>query len=239
MPIDGQIDRPGGYYQQRINGVSGSTLYLAARGAALLLGSTEQLSGPAWGAPGPFVYAGSLAPMVLSPAETAALERFGQAAARLGLQGLFGVDWIRNPQGLWLLELNPRYTAACELFDRLLEASLVAWHLSACSNGELPQRFAVQTAPQKLVAKAVVYTQANLQVPPSAPPALLAWRDQHGALAADIPQPGALFAAGQPLCTVFAAGDSHDGVLQTLRERAANALHACCTGYLPMQYSIS
>jgi len=44
------------------------------------------------------------------------------------LRGLFGLDLIRGQDGLWLIEVNPRYTASMELLEGLSGRSFVAEH---------------------------------------------------------------------------------------------------------------
>ena len=50
-------------------------------------------------------------------------------AKRFSLAGLFGVDAIVNDEGVWTVEINPRYTASMELVEPSLDASLVDLHV--------------------------------------------------------------------------------------------------------------
>jgi predicted ATP-grasp superfamily ATP-dependent carboligase len=88
----------------------------------------------------PFLYGGSAGPCDATwperDAARARLARLGQLAAEaFGLCGLFNIDLIRDPQGnLWLLEINPRFSASMELYRRLApnpQPSLIDWHIAA------------------------------------------------------------------------------------------------------------
>jgi hypothetical protein len=58
------------------------------------------------------------------------------------LRGLFGCDFIVNAGTPWLTEVNPRYTAAMELAEHRLQASLVALHVRACQAFDDPHHAA-------------------------------------------------------------------------------------------------
>ena len=70
----------------------------------------------------PFVYAGSLGPLRLSAAVTAKLERLGSAIVeRSGISGLIGADVIIDrDRNVYLIEINPRWTASSELIERAI-----------------------------------------------------------------------------------------------------------------------
>jgi predicted ATP-grasp superfamily ATP-dependent carboligase len=127
--------------QQFIEGASCSALYVAAGGRAVLLGATRQLLGSDFGLTSEFLYAGSIGPLVLRPDEHAKLQRLGDLLAeQFRLVGLFGIDFIRTPAEIWLLEVNPRYTASVEILERTSGRHFIALHAAACQYGRLPDR---------------------------------------------------------------------------------------------------
>lgn len=98
----------------------------------------------------PFLYAGSFGPNSLSDSSKTirdlatlqpALQRFAKVAAdQFQLRGLFNIDFIVDESGNgWVLEINPRWTAASELIERRLSElgaidetdSLMRWHILA------------------------------------------------------------------------------------------------------------
>ncbi len=65
-------------------------------------------------------------------------ERAGQAVtAAFQLRGLFGCDFVWDGRRLWLVEVNPRYTASVEVFERAAGVALLRWHASLCEGGTL------------------------------------------------------------------------------------------------------
>src|SRR5579875_2259996 len=104
--------------QRYVAGLSCSAVAIADGRRALMLGVTEQLHLR----PG-FRWCGNVVPPRLPATELAELEGqlravCAQAAERFGLRGAFGVDAIWDGHRTWVLELNPRPTAALELFGR-------------------------------------------------------------------------------------------------------------------------
>ena len=57
--------------------------------------------------PRPFLYVGSLGPLPLHEAELSRLYSLGNVLAEHHLVGLFNVDFVRNDDGLWPVEVTP------------------------------------------------------------------------------------------------------------------------------------
>ncbi len=152
------------YVQQRIVGRSLGTVFVAATGAARLLGVTDQLVGVrCTGAP-PFHYAGSIGPPRLAARARATIERIGNClAVEYDLVGLFGVDFIRDRQGrFWPVEVNPRYPASAEVLELASGVSMIGLHARACTERELPQSSPLTS--RGYVGKAVVYAPGDFLV---------------------------------------------------------------------------
>jgi predicted ATP-grasp superfamily ATP-dependent carboligase len=121
--------RRGQVVQRLIEGEAFSASFLAKDPKVEMLGAALQWAGTDFGAPQPFQYAGSIAPFELSDHEKRALQGLAEKlAGGAGLRGLFGLDLIRGEEGLWLIEVNPRYTASMELLEALQSRSFVAEH---------------------------------------------------------------------------------------------------------------
>jgi uncharacterized protein len=89
------------YFQQRIDGLACSAVYVAAAGRAVLLGVTRQLVGETWTGATGFQYCGSIGPLRLTENCQARFAAIGDVLARtFNLNGLFGVDAIVNEQGV-------------------------------------------------------------------------------------------------------------------------------------------
>ena len=128
--------------------------------------------------------------------------------AATGLVGLNGIDFLLRDEECLVLEVNPRPTATLDLYDEDYPRGLFEWHLRAC-RGELPQQPAQARAVR---AHAVVYSAGLGRVGPGR--TFPSW-------CSDIPHPGSCFAAGDPICTVHAAGRDAARAITRLQRRRA------------------
>jgi predicted ATP-grasp superfamily ATP-dependent carboligase len=219
------------YFQQFISGRSIGATFVGASNAAVFVGATEQLLGPAWSGAREFQYVGSVGPIVLSPEHFQVLTEIGDVIAnRFHVQGLFGVDAIINDEGVWPVEVNPRYTASVEVLERALNLESIRWHVAACRRGELPE-----LAPEKSWdetrerhGKAIIYASRELVIDARLERELCA-KNAAGAdpIVADIPAAGTSIRGGEPIVTVFAKGPTNAHVEEGLRTAMA-ALHRLC-----------
>ena len=134
---------PEGWYVQAIAlGDSFGATFVGDGGSARLVGVAEQE--PSGSGRGVVLasYAGSIGPCRLEGRAWDAIGRIGEAlAAAFGLRGLFGVDVILDRDTPWPVEINPRYTASCEVLEEGLGVSLIAEHARAFGAGAgLPPR---------------------------------------------------------------------------------------------------
>lgn len=211
----------GAYLQRYVEGEPVSAVFVAAGCEVVLLGVTRQLLGRDFALRTPFVYAGNIGPLSISNSEKTQLRRLGGVLTnRFHLAGLFNVDLIRNKEGLWPLEVNPRYSASVEILERGLDVKALKMHVDACETGSLP------TAPKdfaKMYGKAVVYSERAGNVPQSLE--LVARERNDGQIwpeIADLPQTGEALKSGQPVVTVFANGASVEQIQEKLRRQVAN-----------------
>lgn len=204
---------PRGHYAQRfVDGQAGSVVFVAAGGRAVVLGATSQLVGdPAFGASG-FRYCGSLlCGRTDSRVHAQAGAIAGVAASAFGLVGVGGVDFIDDGRVMHPVEVNPRWTASMELVERARGLSVFSAHARACTSSELPASDGWAERP--VHGKAIVFAR-------------------HGVIAGDtrewltdptvrdIPRPGTLITARQPVCTVLAHGADVASCYKALVNRA-------------------
>lgn len=194
-----------GYWQRRLDGEAQGAVFVAAQGQARLLGVTRQWFGPRAGAPRPYQYAGSVGPLRLSVRQLRQWQSLGDCCAgRFGLVGLFGIDAIDTGEQIILLEINPRYTASVEVLEQAGMPPALAWHLSACRDGQLPPPATIWSAPAAVAGKRVVYAPQPFacQTP------FLEWAQAQGngpwPRVADIPAAPCELPAGAPIVTVLA-----------------------------------
>jgi predicted ATP-grasp superfamily ATP-dependent carboligase len=218
-----EIAKPprGTYVQQFIGGEAASAVFVAAANRAVLLGVTRQLVGRDFGHDRPFLYVGSIGPLVLRASEAVKLNRLGQVLAeRFGLVGLFNVDFVRTVDGLWPVEVNPRYSASIEVLERALDRRFIEWHVEASKRNTLPS--AAPAINGHYSGKATVYARQKGRITGDFEELVRKWNLRGGPPGiADIPRAGECFAPGQPVVTVLYDGSSMDEVDAELRWRVA------------------
>jgi predicted ATP-grasp superfamily ATP-dependent carboligase len=210
------------YFQEYVEGISCSAVYLGDGHGAEFLGATQQLIGEGWLHARPFRYSGSLGALVLSPMLTKQVIDIGRVLATgCGLRGLFGVDFIVNQDRAWLVEVNPRYPASVEVLEYALGLSALKLH----------RRIFERTAPvnvsrrssEAVMGKAILFGRADLVFPADGP--WLPTLQNPGPIEempafADIPSPGQAISAGKPIMTYFAQAGSLNACRDRLREIA-------------------
>jgi predicted ATP-grasp superfamily ATP-dependent carboligase len=201
----------GCYFQELIDGMSGSVVFVAAGGRAVPLAVSRQLVGEAaFGAEG-FQYCGN----ILTPSGgpelvnddalvEAACALAEDVADEFGLVGVNGIDFIARDGSPYAIEVNPRWCASMELVERAYGFSVFAAHASACTTGLLPA-FDMKRRGRGAGAlgKAVVYARRDVTVGDTR-----TWLTKHESLR-DVPPPGERISPGRPVCTIFA--DAADG----------------------------
>jgi predicted ATP-grasp superfamily ATP-dependent carboligase len=196
--------------QAYVVGRSASAAFVADGQRSVVIGLTEQLIGRReLGARG-FAWCGNILPLTLPPDERIlVLETVERMAAQLtrhfGLRGVNGIDLViaDGCPHIFLLEVNPRYTASMELVERAYGLNVFSLHLEALG-GQLPDfSLAEHLHSQGLyVGKGIVYARQAVTMPDTAEWAM---RDRR-----DVPFPGERIEAGHPVCTVLAEGTGRD-----------------------------
>jgi uncharacterized protein len=206
--------RPRGFYRQVfLPGTPGSAAFVADGERAVLLGVTEQLAGRGvLGAEG-FRYAGNIAGPCdrLLPARGLRIleDAIVRIARRFRLRGLNGIDFVLNDGIPHVLEVNPRYTASMELFERPGGRCLVDLHLDALERGGLPRG---PLRMRRFLAKGILYATDRT-----------VWRSSTALSGLDVrdrPAEGETIETGRPICTLVVRGASSSDCRHRL-ERAA------------------
>jgi len=223
-----QAERGGHYFQRRIAGTPCAAVFVAAGSESSLLGVAGQLIGPTWCGVGAFRYAGSIGPMSVSASIRQTFEAIGRHLSRqFGLVGLFGVDAVVRDDEVWVIEVNPRYTASIEILERALGVPTVAWHVRACREGRLPAETTDEASPGSAArststfGKAILFAERDVVVLPEF--GQYVERQNAGRdwpRIADVPAVGSRIAGGWPITTVFAAGRDAADVVAELRQRS-------------------
>jgi predicted ATP-grasp superfamily ATP-dependent carboligase len=195
--------------QSFVPGQPASAVFVADGRRSVLLGLSEQLIGRSeLGADG-FTWSGNILPHPDGGPILAAVERMVRSLTlEFGLRGVNGADFViaRNTTGQpypCLVEVNPRYTGAMELVERITGLNIFTLHLNAMA-GQLPD-FCLQERLQSITSfwgKGIVYARQTVTMPDTA-----GWSNKDRR---DVPFPGERILAGQPVCTVLAQGRSRD-----------------------------
>jgi predicted ATP-grasp superfamily ATP-dependent carboligase len=209
-------------YQRCIAGAPGAAAFATSPNGTVMLGVTRQLIGESWlGAHG-FQFAGSIGPLAIDDETQKSVARLGQVLGeQFELAGVFGVDFILNEDGVWPIEVNPRYTASMEICERLTGISTLASHAGSWFQPEfikLPSARIVN--PELAHGKAILFARRDLRISQTFAEMSLAeaLRTPWPTLA-DVSPAGTIVEAGRPILTLFAQGATVEMVEQHLRER--------------------
>jgi predicted ATP-grasp superfamily ATP-dependent carboligase len=190
--------------QERVPGVPGSIVFAADGRSVCPLGFTRQLVAT------DFRYVGN----ILVPPIDEAVAIAETVTREFGLVGVNGVDFILSRGRPVPIEVNPRFTAAMELVERLYGISIARVHAEACA-GKLPN-FAPE--PRRVtVGKAIVYAKTDTVVGDTT-----SWLADSSVR--DIPVPGSRIAAGRPICTVFAEARTVAECEAALKQRSSTTI---------------
>jgi predicted ATP-grasp superfamily ATP-dependent carboligase len=209
-------------YQQYVPGVGFSAVFLAAGGAAVLIGATRQLVGEFWTGAHRFAYCGSLWPARLDRNTLATLSRLGEClAADFSLKGLFGVDFVLCGSRVFVVEVNPRYAASIEVLERASATahSVIQQHVDACREGVLPAP--VTTEAGTSCGKAIVFANTPVRIGERFEQLVVSTNhDRPWPPLADIPLADAVIQTGQPILTLRAEAPTPQAVHDRLRQLA-------------------
>lgn len=193
------------YWQARLPGEPRSALFFADGVTACCLGWTRQLIGEPWLYAAPFQFCGAVGPLPITAGVAADLSRLGQTLTQsFGLRGVFGVDFLWDGERCCVLEVNPRYPASAELYERVFGLSMVALQRQLFSGSRVGDIQLPAPSEPEMLCKAVLFAPRNFTFPrdftfATARPVKIA-----GEAVADVPAPGTHIAAGRPILTVLA-----------------------------------
>ena len=205
------------YLQLQMKGNSCSAVYFAQAEKCHLLGISEQLHGLS-ASVSPFVYHGSLFRPDLSETWFVPFQQMGMiATSAFRLQGIFGIDFIRNSETeqLWPCEINPRYPASLEVIEMARQISTL----------DLQYQLFFSNPPENLkeevlsrlefrpdvsagcVVKVILFAEDKLITPQLANFFPVGTPLERGLLV-DVPHPGETILPGSPVCTMLLAGEN-------------------------------
>ncbi len=214
------------FLQEFIPGLPCAAVFVGIGNGAVLLGVTEQLIGQPWLNVTPFIYCGSIGPLLLDPHTQAILEGMGGALAmKAQISGLFGIDLILRDGLPWIVEVNPRYTASVEVLEFAHGLKALKWHRRAFVEDNESGAVADSRVGGAFVGKAILFAKTKLTFPKDGPwtaEVRRGFRPDVMPAFADIPQVDLPIVRGRPILTLFAKADSRANCLEMLKEMAAD-----------------
>ncbi len=220
------------YFQRRAIGESYSALFFAFPSGVVSVGITRQLIGCREFHAAPFAYSGSIGPVEVPRVVQQQLQQLAECIAKFGnLRGLFGCDFILDGDTPWITEVNPRYTASVEIYERAWDTPLLAWHVQACRpsskscHDSICDRIEAARSEQVGVqGKAVLFAPHRMRISESSQ------LFERTAMIADVPIPGTTIEPGHPICTLFAAAADSHICFAELEQAASLVLRALTSG---------
>jgi len=215
------------YYQRQHSGLSVGALFLANGSECRMLGCHQQFTGLPSEPTNPFRYCGAIAPAQVTSGIRREIRKIGNVLTeQYELQGLFGCDFVISDGTAYLLEINPRYTSAAELWELLLDRSLVADHVMVCRHQPLnaPLTDPLRDIPRRRIVKLILYAPHPCVVPEGLERFLSG--SPHAKLA-DLPPSGRRLNKGDPLCSLLAWGAGEEPCLQVMERVIAAVFRQC------------
>lgn len=212
-------------FQQRIHGKPYSALFIASpdEGDVQFVGVMQQLVGEAaFGAPA-HIWCGNIGPVALPVGVEQLVRRVGNILKwKIGLQGIYGLDFLVDGEDRpWITEVNPRYPASAELLEWATLNPLLWQHARCFGYTEHPlPGWAGADLSGQVLGKAILYAEQDGMIAPAVNSWLADVSPWRFPTVSDLPAPGTIVSAGQPLCTVFAHAARADQCFQELVQHA-------------------
>jgi len=184
-PIVGNTKQKGGFYQLLIQGQSASACFIADGQQARVLSMNHQIVDPH-----NFQLSQIKTPAEISVDNKQQLEQaINTITSATGLKGIAGIDFMLTDKGIFILEINPRFSASAELTP--FSSQLFQWHLNACQ-GSLPDIASHNDNKTRLLTYYFADTHGKIINAPN-------WPDS----CHDLPQAGSAIPEGAPICTII------------------------------------
>ena len=225
------------YFQQIAAGIGASVIFRVDSGKVEWLGSARELEAPTESAPPTaFSYCGTFGPIDDLPVPVEAkLRKMIQAFVDHvpSLKGFVGLDFRFDGDEVWLVEVNPRYTASIEVLELSLGRSLLNSRETPGRSDSNPLTLAEKSSSTshlspvanhqnlnqtRIVAKQILYASESF-VSPDLRQFVNARDPWKIPLMAGVPVPGTFVERGWPICTVLASGENRHTLESRMKER--------------------
>ncbi len=194
----------------------GSAAFVTDGVRSHLVGLARQWIGDATLGAAGFRYCGGLIPFSEDERELRLVAtQIRRAAAALvsacDLRGVFGIDFVLREETVYVIEVNPRYTASMELLERAHGLALFEWHVAGC-RATLPEITAPPLSAGAACGKAILFARRRCTLADTRP-----WLAEG---VRDVPRPNTTIPPRAPVCTLFAEAPTLEACEQALRRQA-------------------
>ena len=185
------------YWQKQQVGQTVSALFIAQQGSCVRLGINLQYVEDSLSNMHPFIYSGLCANYKTKNKLSTKIDSYAlNISKHFSYNGLFSMDMILAPEGLYVLEMNPRISASFEMYERLNSGlNLVDAHIRVCDLEQLPRLGPLSTQSR---AYRIVFARQTLIIPEQV---LWPWWVK------DRPNAGRTIEVNEPLCSIHC--DNH------------------------------
>ncbi len=196
--------------QEFIRGTPCSVSLICSKDRALSVAINEQLIGIPWLTRMPFAYCGNITPFYSKLNEV--MKEYAESIAlELKLRGSNGVDFILTEKGAVVIEVNPRFQGSLDSIE--LSTGMNIFHAHVRSfYGELPERKKASC----VAAKAIVFADKTMVIHKNISDMLV--RCMMQGRAADVPRPGYVAHANDPITTLLERGRSREEVIHKVKK---------------------
>jgi predicted ATP-grasp superfamily ATP-dependent carboligase len=218
--------------QSRFNRSQPSLKQKSTSDVCQLIGCSRQLGGETEFGAAPFSYCGSIGPIALPSEAQSVLKKLGEEIAiEFNIEGVFGIDFILNTEGVWPVDINPRIPASAEIFElarfhsQQVPFSIFRCHIEGCV-GNLHPISSSNRQPIELIGKAVLFCRERDGYYVDRP--ILEQLETHcrderrtdSLCFADIPNVGASIKFGEPILSIFVTKRTEELVKPALFQAA-------------------
>jgi len=193
------------YWQKFQAGTQHSALFLADGQNAQVIGFNSQWS-VRLSETQEFVFSGVINSVDLTNQHKAEITGWlKQMVPVFALKGLNSLDFIHADGCSYVLEINPRPSASMQLYNEDLLIGHIQVCVGATSVAKLPESGRLKSPPQS--GYQIVYAERDLIISEQ-----FEWPDW----CMDLPKPGNMCRAGQPLCSIIAHQKNSQSVVEQL-----------------------
>lgn len=204
--------------QEFVRGIPCSVSLICSEEQALAIALNEQLIGIPWLTRIPFAYCGNITPFY-SRFNDVIVEYAETIAKEFKLLGSNGVDFILTENGPVVIEVNPRFQGSLDTVE--LSTGINIFHAHVRSfYGELPKSTYKALC---FAAKTIVFADSTMVIHKKISDMLVRCMNQ--GRAADIPKPGWVVHANEPITTFIEKGKSREEVLHKVKKSSLYIKH--------------